>query len=56
MAAAGHEWVSDAGVRAATVSCLTIDGAAPRLSHLLRERGFEVGAGYGALDDALGEL
>ena len=37
------------GVRAPTVSCLTIDGDAPRLAHLLRERGFEVGAGYGAL-------
>jgi aspartate aminotransferase-like enzyme len=36
-------------VRAPTVSCLTIDGDAPRLAHLLRERGFEVGAGYGAL-------
>jgi aspartate aminotransferase-like enzyme len=37
------------GVRAPTVSCLTIEGDAPRLAHLLRERGFEVGAGYGAL-------
>jgi len=62
MAAAVHEWVEDAaargrgvgilagdGVRAPTVSCLTIDGDAPRLAHLLRERGFEIGAGYGAL-------
>jgi aspartate aminotransferase-like enzyme len=62
MAAAVHAWVEDAsargrgvgilaraGVRANTVSCLTIDGDAPRLAHLLRERGFEVGAGYGAL-------
>ena len=37
------------GVRAPTVSCLTIEGDAPRLAHLLRERGFVVGAGYGAL-------
>jgi len=37
------------GVRAPTVSCLTIDGDAPRLARLLRERGFVVGAGYGAL-------
>jgi aspartate aminotransferase-like enzyme len=62
LAAAVHGWVEDAaargrgvgilaraGVRATTVSCLTIDGDAPRLAHLLRERGFEVGAGYGAL-------
>jgi aspartate aminotransferase-like enzyme len=62
MAAEVHEWVGDAtergkgvgilareGLRATTVSCLTIDGDAPRLVHLLRERGFEVGAGYGAL-------
>jgi aspartate aminotransferase-like enzyme len=37
------------GVRAPTVSCVTIEGDAPRLAHLMRERGFEVGAGYGAL-------
>jgi aspartate aminotransferase-like enzyme len=37
------------GVRAPTVSCLTIDGDAARLTHLMRERGFVVGAGYGAL-------
>jgi aspartate aminotransferase-like enzyme len=37
------------GVRAPTVSCLTIDGDAPRLAHLMRERGFVVGAGYGGL-------
>ena len=37
------------GARAATVSCLTIHGDAARLAHLLRARGFEVGAGYGAL-------
>lgn len=62
MAAAVHEWVGDAagrgrgvgilardGVRAPTVTCLTIQGDAPRLAHLLRARGFEVGAGYGAL-------
>jgi aspartate aminotransferase-like enzyme len=62
MAAVVHQWVSDAaergrgvgllagdGVRAPTVSCLTIEGDAARLAHLLRERGFVVGAGYGAL-------
>jgi aspartate aminotransferase-like enzyme len=62
MAGVVHAWVADAaargrgvgllaraGVRAPTVSCLTIDGDAARLSHLLRERGFEVGAGYGSL-------
>jgi aspartate aminotransferase-like enzyme len=62
MAALVERWVSERegrgprvgilareGVRAPTVSCLTIDGDAPRLAHLLRERGFEVGAGYGAL-------
>lgn len=62
MAAAVYEWVGDAvargrgvgllageGVRAPTVSCLTIDGDAARLAYLLRERGFEVGAGYDAL-------
>ena len=37
------------GVRAPTVSCLAIAGDAARFAHLLRERGFEVGAGYGAL-------
>ena len=62
MAGAVHAWVADAAaqgrgvgllaradVRAPTVSCLTIDGDAARLAHLLRERGFEVGAGYGSL-------
>ena len=62
MAALVQRWVSEnegrgtrvgilarEGVRAPTVSCLTIDGDAPRLAHLMRERGFEVGAGYGAL-------
>jgi aspartate aminotransferase-like enzyme len=62
MAAAVHEWVREArarargvgllareGVRAPTVSCLTIDGDAPRVAALLRERGFEIGSGYGAL-------
>jgi aspartate aminotransferase-like enzyme len=61
MAAAVHEWAGDAGalrgvgllareaVRAPTVSCLTVEGDAVRLGQLLRERGFEVGAGYGAL-------
>jgi aspartate aminotransferase-like enzyme len=62
MAAAVHEWVGDSpgrgggvgilareDVRAPTVSCLTVPGDAVRLAHLLRERGFEVGAGYGAL-------
>ncbi len=62
MAGAVQEWVdraaarelgvgilARAGVRASTVSCLTIDGDAARLAHLLRERGFIVGAGYGAL-------
>jgi aspartate aminotransferase-like enzyme len=62
MAAAVHAWVSDSsargrgvgilardGVRAPTVSCLTVPGDALRLAQLLRERGFEVGAGYGAL-------
>jgi aspartate aminotransferase-like enzyme len=62
MAAAVHAWVADAatrgrgvgllareGLRAPTVSCLEIAGDAARLAHLLRERGFEVGAGYGAL-------
>lgn len=62
MAALVQRWVSESaergsgvgilareGARAPTVSCLTIDGDAPRLAHLMRERGFEVGAGYGAL-------
>ncbi len=62
MAGAVHAWVADAAargrgvgllaradVRAPTVSCLAIDGNAARLAHLLRERGFEVGAGYGSL-------
>jgi aspartate aminotransferase-like enzyme len=62
MAAAVHEWAGDSaarehgvgilaeeGVRAPTVSCLTVPGDAVRLSQLLRERGFEVGAGYGTL-------
>jgi aspartate aminotransferase-like enzyme len=62
MAAAVHEWVGDSatrehgvgllareGVRAPTVSCLTVQGDAPTLARLMRERGFEVGAGYGEL-------
>jgi aspartate aminotransferase-like enzyme len=62
MAGVVHAWVAEAAahghgvwllaradVRAPTVSCLAIDGDAPRLAHLLRERGFEVGAGYGSL-------
>jgi aspartate aminotransferase-like enzyme len=62
MAAAVHEWAGDAAgrghavgllaredVRAPTVSCLTVPGDAVRLVQMLRERGFEVGAGYGAL-------
>jgi aspartate aminotransferase-like enzyme len=62
MAAAVHEWASsvearDRGVgllareslRAPTVSCLSVPGDAMRLVQLLRDRGFEVGAGYGAL-------
>ena len=62
MAAAVHAWVSDAaarghgvgllareGVRAPTVSCLTVASDAVHLAHELRERGFEVGAGYGEL-------
>jgi aspartate aminotransferase-like enzyme len=62
MAAAVHEWVRDAAargldvgllareaVRAPTVSCLTVPGDAVSLAQLLRDRGFEVGAGYGAL-------
>jgi aspartate aminotransferase-like enzyme len=62
MAAVVHEWAggataSERGVellarealRAPTVSCLAVRGDAERLVQLLRERGFEVGAGYGAL-------
>jgi aspartate aminotransferase-like enzyme len=62
MAAVVRAWVADAGTRgrgvgllaradvcAPTVSCLTINGDAARLAHLLRARGFEVGAGYGPL-------
>jgi aspartate aminotransferase-like enzyme len=62
MAAVVHEWAggataSERGVellarealRAPTVSCLVVRGDAERLVQLLRERGFEVGAGYGAL-------
>lgn len=62
MAAAVHDWASSTAtrgrgigmlagesVRAPTVSCLTVRGDAPRLLQLLRERGFEVGAGYGEL-------
>jgi aspartate aminotransferase-like enzyme len=41
--------LADEGSRAPTVSCIEIDGDAPLLRALLRERGFEVGAGYGAL-------
>jgi aspartate aminotransferase-like enzyme len=62
MAAAVHEWAAGAdasehgvellareGLRAPTVSCLTVRGDAERLVQMLRARGFEVGAGYGAL-------
>jgi len=62
MAAAVHEWVGSVegrgrgvgllareAVRAPTVSCLTVPGDAMRLVQLLRERGFEAGAGYGEL-------
>lgn len=62
MAGAVLAWVADtaaqgrgvgllarADVRAPTVSCLAIDGDAARLARLLRDRGFEVGAGYGSL-------
>jgi aspartate aminotransferase-like enzyme len=62
MAAAVHEWASSAAVRgrgvallareevrAPTVSCLAVRGDATRLLQLLRDRGFEVGAGYGEL-------
>jgi aspartate aminotransferase-like enzyme len=62
MAAAVHEWAAAAAarglgvdilaraeVRAPTVSCITVPGDAVRLGQLLRDRGFEVGAGYGAL-------
>jgi aspartate aminotransferase-like enzyme len=41
--------LADDGFRAPTVSCLEIDGDAPRLLTLLRQRGYEVGVGYGAL-------
>ena len=36
-------------MRAPTVSCLTVPGDAMRLVRLVRERGFEMGAGYGEL-------
>ncbi|MEP7088085.1 MAG: aminotransferase class V-fold PLP-dependent enzyme, partial [Gemmatimonadota bacterium] len=62
MAGAVHEWVSEAArrgrgvkilaseaLRAPTVTCLAVEGDAARLAHLLRARGFEIGAGYGAL-------
>lgn len=62
MAVVVHEWASgaaasDRGVellakealRAPTVSCVVVRGDAERLVQLLRARGFEVGAGYGAL-------
>ncbi|MEO8879696.1 MAG: aminotransferase class V-fold PLP-dependent enzyme [Gemmatimonadaceae bacterium] len=64
MAGEVHAWVGDCSARAGrrsvgilaseelrapTVTCLTIDGDTARLAHLLRARGFEVGAGYGAL-------
>ena len=62
MAATVHAWVSEAAarergvgllardaIRAPTVSCLTVPGDAPRLVELVRERGFELGAGYGEL-------
>ena len=62
MAAAVHAWAGDArtrergvgllareGVRAPTVSCLTLRGDAPALVARMRERGFELGAGYAEL-------
>jgi aspartate aminotransferase-like enzyme len=62
MAAVVHEWARSAesrergvglfareGVLAPTVSCLTVPGDAMRLVQLLRERGYELGAGYGEL-------
>jgi aspartate aminotransferase-like enzyme len=62
MAAVVHEWASGAaarergvgllareGVRAPTVSCLTVPGDASRLVQQLRERGYALGAGYGEL-------
>ena len=45
----GVRMLARAGVRAPTVSCLELTGAAPTVVRALRERGFEVGAGYGAL-------
>lgn len=41
--------LASAGSRAPTVSCLEFDGDATRLVRLMRERGFELGAGYGSL-------
>ena len=38
-----------AAVLVYVVSCITVPGDAVRLAQLLRDRGFEVGAGYGAL-------
>jgi aspartate aminotransferase-like enzyme len=62
MAEVVHEWVDGPEARARrvgllareterapTVSCLTVPGDATQLVRLLRERGFEVGAGYGEL-------
>lgn len=62
MAATVHTWVSEAAVRehgvgllaretvrAPTVSCLTVPGDARRFVERVRERGFELGAGYGEL-------
>jgi len=62
MAATVHAWASEAAarqagigllareaVRAPTVSCLTVPPDASRIVDLVRERGFELGAGYGEL-------
>ncbi len=62
MAAAVHAWAREArthergvgllareGVRAPTVSCLTVRGDAAALGARMRERGFELGAGYAEL-------
>jgi aspartate aminotransferase-like enzyme len=45
----GVRMLAREGVRAPTVSCLEITGDAPQLVRVLHERGFAVGAGYGAL-------
>lgn len=62
MAATVHAWVGEAAVRergvgllareavrAPTVSCLTVPGDAVAIVKRMRERGFELGAGYGEL-------